>query len=101
MPNETRVHARLRCELPAFAEGARGPVRGLCTNFSLGGLFIQGAQLALGTMTRVSVDHPRLGRFSALAEVKHHTTTPKGMGVQFMRLEPDQIAVLKRMLEGD
>jgi hypothetical protein len=73
----------------------------LCANVSLGGLFIQGVQLPLGSMTQIAFDHPKLGRFSALAEVKHHTATPKGMGVQFMRLGPEQIELLKHMLEID
>jgi hypothetical protein len=49
-------------------------------------------------MVRVFLDHPGLGRFQALAEVRHHAPGRRGMGVQFMRLEPGQVEVLQRIL---
>jgi hypothetical protein len=73
-------------------------VRGVCTNVSLGGLFLVGMQLPLRSMTRVTVDHPTIGRFTAHVEVMRHSLTPKGMGVQFTRLEPSQIEVLQRLI---
>jgi hypothetical protein len=73
-------------------------VRGTCTNLSLGGLFLEGVQLAIGTQTVVGVEHPVLGRFTAPAEVRHHSASPRGMGVQFMRLEPQQLAVLQKLV---
>jgi len=85
--------------MSAFAEGPRGPVRGVCTNISLGGLFLEGTQqLPVKAMTTVTVEHPTLGKFSAQAEVMHHAFTPKGMGLKFMRLEPTQLAVLQKLI---
>jgi hypothetical protein len=74
-------------------------VRGTCTNLSAGGLFLEGVQLPVGTMMTVAVEHAALGRFTAQAVVKHHCPSPRGMGVQFMRLEPDQLAALQRLLK--
>jgi hypothetical protein len=73
-------------------------VRGTCTNLSPGGLFLEGAQLPVGAMITAFLDHPALGHFKALAEVRHHCASPRGMGVQFTRLEPGQVALLQRIL---
>ncbi len=98
MPVDARAHERIRCHFPASADGARGPIRGTCTNLSLGGLFLEGVQLALGSTTLVTVEHPSLGRFEAAAEVRHHAAVPKGMGVSFMRIDPGQLELLQRMI---
>jgi hypothetical protein len=98
MSIENRTHARVSCRFPGGAEGPRGPVRGLCTNLSPGGLFLEGVQLPLGSMRSVFLDHPSLGHFQALSEVRHHSSAPRGMGVQFTRLEPGQVELLQRIL---
>jgi PilZ domain len=95
---QRRGHARVLCRFPAGAQGPRGPQRGACTNLSTGGLFLEGVQLPVGTMVGVFLDHPSLGHFEAQAEVRHHVATPHGMGVQFTRLEPAQLALLQRIL---
>lgn len=95
---EHRSHDRAPCRIPGGAEGPRGPVRGACTNLSPGGLFLEGVQLPVGAMITVFLDHPTLGQFRALAEVRHHGATPRGMGVQFTRLEPGQVGLLQRLL---
>jgi hypothetical protein len=97
-PSEHRQHERAPCRIPGGAEGPRGPVRGACTNLSPGGLFLEGVQLPVGAMISVFLDHPTLGHFKALAEVRHHCPSPRGMGVQFTRLEPGQVALLQRLL---
>jgi hypothetical protein len=98
MSLENRTHARAACSFPGGAEGPRGPVRGTCSNLSVGGLFLEGVQLPVGSMVTVFVDHPTQGRFQALAEVRHHAPDRRGMGVRFTRLEPDQVELLKRLL---
>jgi c-di-GMP-binding flagellar brake protein YcgR len=98
MAADARAHERIRCHFPATADGARGPIRGTCTNLSVGGLFLEGVQLPVGSTTLVTVEHPSLGRFQAAAEVRHHVVVPKGMGVSFMRIDPAQLEVLQRMI---
>ena len=98
MKTDMRASPRLRCELRATADGPRGPLRGVCTNVSLSGLFLEGIQLPLRSMTRITVEHPTIGRFCAQVEIMRHSVTPKGMGVQFTRLEPSQIEVLQKLI---
>lgn len=75
-------------------------MRGTCTNLSFGGLFLEAVQLPLGTQATIGFDHPVLGRFTAPAIIRHHGAAPKGMGVEFVRLEPQQLALLQRILGG-
>jgi hypothetical protein len=98
MQHDHRVHERARCQFPASVDGPRGPVRGTCINLSLGGLYLEGVQLPVGSTTQVIVEHPTLGRFQAAAEIRHHVGVPKGMGLSFMRLEPAQLALLQRLI---
>jgi hypothetical protein len=98
MAADARHDPRLPCSFPASADGPRGKVRGTCTNLSQGGLFLEGVQLALGSSTVVHVDLGGFGALSIPAQVRHHQLTPRGMGVQFLRLEQPQAEKLKAVL---
>jgi len=96
---ELRRDPRLRCALVAVFEGPRGAVRGTCTNVSVGGLFFEGNQLPVGSNADVTLELPHGGRLRLHCQIRHHATTPKGMGAQFTRFEPGQVEVLQRLLE--
>lgn len=98
MFSEKRRHPRARCSIPASADGPRGPVRGSCTDLSLGGAFIEGVQLALGASTRVTLTVPGSGDVVFDAQVRRHASTPRGMGVEFMRLDPQKVALLQQLV---
>lgn len=69
-------------------------MRGTCTDLSLGGLFLEGVALT-GTSATVTVEFPT-GKVTFSAQVRRVSTAPAGTGVQFMRLEPGQLAVLQK-----
>ncbi len=92
--DERRAFPRIACRYPASAEGPRGPVRGVCSDLSLGGLFLEGVALTSAS-TQVTIEFP-IGRITFQAQVRRVSQTPKGTGLQFMRLEPHQLAVLQR-----
>jgi hypothetical protein len=96
--SELRHDPRFRCSIPAVFEGPRGAVRGTCTNLSLGGLFFEGGQLAVGTNADVALDVPGIGKLKLHTQVRHHSVTPKGMGAQFTRFDPGQVELLQRVL---
>jgi hypothetical protein len=73
-------------------------VRGTCTNISLGGAFLEGIQLSLGALTRVTLAVPGVGEVVLEAQVKRHSTSPRGMGVEFMRLDPQSVALLQQLV---
>lgn len=61
----------------------------------MGGLFLEGVALS-GTSAAVTVEFPT-GEVTFQAQVRRvSSTAPKGTGFQFMRLEPQQLAVLQR-----
>lgn len=93
---EHRRSPRYACRFAVAAEGPRGPVRGVCTNLSIGGLFFEGAQLPLNALTTVTVDFQLRGSLVVQATVRHHS--PLGMGVEFTRLEQGQLALLQQVL---
>ena len=90
-----RRQPRMACHYPASCEGARGRVRADCTNLSLGGAFLDGAQLPVGSLTTVTITVPGRSTLTISAQVRHHTISPRGMGVQFFRLEPAQVELLQ------
>ena len=96
--SELRRDPRFRCSLPAVFEGPRGAVRGQCTNVSVGGLFFEGNQLPIGTNADVTIEVPQVGTLKLHCQIRHHSVTPKGMGVQFTRFEPGQGELLQRFL---
>lgn len=98
MSIEKRQFPRMPCALPAAAEGPRGPVRGTCTNVSLGGAFLEGVQLPVNAPTRVTLSLPGGGELSLDAQVVRHAQAPRGMGVQFMRLDPERVKVLQQLV---
>ena len=92
-----RRQPRMACNYPASCEGARGRVRAECTNLSLGGAFLDGAQLPVGSLTTVTISVPGNPSLTISAQVRHHTISPRGMGVQFFRLEPAQVELLQTL----
>ena len=88
--NDLRSNPRHACAFPAVFEGPRGAVRGTCTNLSVGGLFFEGAQLAIGSNVSVTLDLGALGKLKLSCQVRHHVLSPKGMGAQFSRFDPGQ-----------
>jgi len=93
---ENRRSPRYPCRFPVAAEGPRGPVRGVCTNLSVSGLFFEGAQLPMKSTTTVTVDFQHRGRLVLQATVRHHSS--QGMGVEFTRLEQGQLALLQQVI---
>jgi hypothetical protein len=97
---ERRQFPRFPCRFPASAEGPRGPVRGHCTDLSVGGLFIEGITLSKDSLTTVKIEFPS-GPVSFQAQVRRVITEGnKGTGLQFMRLEPQQLVVLQRFAKS-
>lgn len=70
-------------------------MRGTCVDLSLGGLFVEGVLGSQDALTTVKIEFPH-GSMSFSAQVRRVTTAPKGTGLQFMRLEPQQMNVLQR-----
>lgn len=76
-------------------------MRADCTNISLGGAFLNGAQLPVGSLTTVTIEVPGSTALTISAQVRHHSVSPRGMGVQFFRLEPAQVEVLQKLVETE
>jgi hypothetical protein len=95
---EKRRHPRAPCSIPAAADGPRGPVRGTCTNLSLGGAFIEGVTLSVGAPTRVTFSLPGGVELVLDAQVRRQSATPRGIGVEFMRLDPQKVALLEQLV---
>lgn len=91
---DRRQHPRVECRYPASVYGPRGPIRGTCTNLSVGGLFIEGIAFQETSVAVVTVEFPT-GNVSFQAEAKRISLTPRGTGFQFMRLEPQHITALQ------
>jgi c-di-GMP-binding flagellar brake protein YcgR len=64
----------------------------------LGGLFFDGPELPLGNMVTVTVDLGARGMIKLLAQVRHHSVTRRGMGLQFTRLDPVHVDTLQRLI---
>lgn len=97
MGEERRQFPRFPCRLSATVDGPRGPMRGDCTDLSMGGLFVDGVMLNQDVLTTVTIDFPA-GPMKFQAQVRRVATAPKGTGLQFMRLEPEQLAMLRRVV---
>jgi len=95
---EQRKNPRHPCQFPAAVDGPRGPVRGTCTNLSLGGLFLSGIHDQLGHTTMVSVDFGAQQQLSVVGLVGRASTNPPGIGVLFERLEQAQLELLKKII---
>ena len=93
---DRRQHPRFECRYPASAYGPRGPVRGTCTNLSVGGLFLEGVVISTEAVVAVvTVEFPD-GALSFHAQVRRVSNYPRGTGFQFLRLEPQHVAALQK-----
>lgn len=92
---DRRQFPRFACRYPASADGPRGPMRGTCTDLSMGGLFLEGVTLGANALTQVTVEFPT-GKAVFQAQVRRVSAEPKGIGLQFTRLESQQLSVLQR-----
>ena len=92
---DRRQFPRFPVRFAATVDGPRGPMRGICVDLSLGGLFVEGVLGAQDALTVVKIEFP-VGAMTFQAQVRRLTTAPKGTGLQFMRLEPQQLAMLQR-----
>ncbi len=92
---ERRQFPRVACRFPASAEGPRGPMRGTCADLSMGGLFLEGVMLTTGSLTSVTIEFPGVP-LSFPVQVRRVSTQPPGSGLQFTRLESNQLAVLQQ-----
>ncbi len=101
-PNQ-RHTPRIVCEVPARAEGPRGPLRGLCRSISQSGLFFSAAAATfpIGSSVEVSVELP-VGVVSALGEVRYHHASREGggVGLKFTRLSGVDLAAIQRFIEA-
>jgi hypothetical protein len=93
-----RQFPRFPCKYVAWVEGPRGPMKGTCTDLSLGGAFIDGVVLTRDAVTSVTIEFPH-AKATVQAQVRHVVTEPRGVGLQFMRLEPESVAVLQRFVK--
>jgi hypothetical protein len=96
--SEARRNPRFRCSFPAVVDGPRGALRGTCTNVSLGGLYVAGPVLPVGTNATVTIDLGAKGKLKFQAEVRHQSATPPGLGLQFTRFEPGQAEGLQALI---
>jgi hypothetical protein len=92
---DRRQFPRFACRYPAAADGPRGPIRGTCSDLSQGGLFLEGVTLTANALTQVTIDFPT-GPAVFQAQVRRVSTAPKGVGLQFTRLEAAQLGLLQR-----
>jgi uncharacterized protein (TIGR02266 family) len=100
-PEDQRREPRFRCDAPARAEGPRGPVRGVCKNISVGGMFFSGTSMPVGTSVEWVIDLPnKLGRVRAVGEVRYLQSGEggPGMGVRFTRLSQEDLERIKRFV---
>lgn len=61
----------------------------------MGGLFLEGVVLTNGALTSVTIDFPS-GALSFQTQVRRVSSQPRGSGLQFTRLESQQLAVLQK-----
>lgn len=97
-----RHQRRVPCGAPAMAEGARGPVRGVCRTLSSAGMFFLGPLTPVGQKLHLAVDLPEIGRVEADGEVRYHHSFPegRGMGIRFSRLAQEDLARIQRFLDA-
>lgn len=97
-----RRNVRVFCNAPARVEGPRGPIRGVCRNLSLGGLFFLGGVLPIGKSCEVTIDLPE-GRVTAQGEVRYHFNYADegvGMGVKFARITQEHLALVTAWVDA-
>jgi len=70
-------------------------MRGTCADLSMGGLFLEGVVLNRDSLTAVTIEFPT-GALSFQVQVRRVSTQPPGSGLQFTRLESQQLTVLQR-----
>ncbi|MHB8876268.1 MAG: PilZ domain-containing protein, partial [Myxococcaceae bacterium] len=75
-----RRNVRVDCGAIAKAEGPRGPLRGVCRNISIGGLFFRGPTLPVGSSAELSIELPS-GKIAAVGEVRYHHEFEDGAGM--------------------
>jgi len=97
MKNETRRNVRVTCGAPASAEGPRGPIRGVCRDLSIGGMFFVGIALPVGRSVDFEVQLPG-GAVACRAEVRYHHSYREvpGMGVRFTRIAQEDLSRIER-----
>lgn len=90
-----RRNVRVSCGAPAKAEGPRGPMRGVCRNLSVAGMFFTGPTLPVGSSAELTIDLPS-GRIAAVGEVRYHNSYPEGsgMGIRFSRLSQEHLEAI-------
>jgi c-di-GMP-binding flagellar brake protein YcgR len=95
MPNR-RSSVRVAYAAPAKLAGPRGAVRGSIANLSVDGVYFLGREmLAIGS--HVDAEFELLGKKLKMScEVRHHQSQgePPGMGLRFIRIDPDTLQVL-------
>lgn len=101
VPKQSRRRAaRVWCGAPARAEGPRGPIRGICRNLSVGGLFFLGAPLEIGKSVDFVVELPSVGAIRAVGEVRyrHQYQEGSGVGVRFTRLSQEDLSRIEQFI---
>ena len=107
MSRERRSRPRRAVEVSAQVEGPRGVHRLLIRDLSIDGLFIEsGRPYPSGTRLECRIDL-RPHAIEVTAEVRHQSNTYqtedgrgpyKGMGLRFLRLGADEMAILREFL---
>jgi c-di-GMP-binding flagellar brake protein YcgR len=95
---DQRTEPRFVCGAAVKGMSARGTVRGVCENISLGGMFVVGPTLPVGATVEWTVELPApLGPVKVIGEVRF-VRAASGIGVRFTRLSPDDITKLQRFI---
>lgn len=101
-PDNRRGAPRFFCNVPAVAQGPKGPMRCQCVNLSTSGMYVLGFTLPVGNSVTFTLSLPKVGEAELVGEVRHHFSDERGrgMGIHFTRLTEDSRARLQRFVES-
>ena len=94
---ENRRTPRVPCRAPVSVEGPRGPMRGVCRDISLGGLFFLGPTLPVGRTCEVTIELSPGTRAVAQAECRF-VSDGTGMGLSFARISQEDLGKVERWI---
>lgn len=92
---DRRQFPRFPCRFTAWVEGPRGPMKGACTDLSMGGAFIEGVtSVHKDAVVTLSIEFAPGVQAVLHAQVRR-VDPAHGVGVQFIRLEPQAVSMLQ------
>ena len=98
----SRRSPRVFCGAPARADGPRGPIRGICRNLSVGGMFFSGPTLPVGKAMDFAIELAPGAAVRATGEVRYHHQYPdgSGVGVRFVRIAAEDLELLGEYVQA-